>query len=84
MNEEVLGGAKAAPVGSSVFGPDLGVQWVPGVPGWLRLRVGKRPGRKPVVSEAERAAGIAELRRRSNVALVGVDLSELYLPGARA
>jgi hypothetical protein len=57
------------------------VQWVPGVPGWLRLRVGKRPERKPVVSEAQRAAAIAELRRRSNVALVGVGVSELYLPG---
>jgi hypothetical protein len=34
-----------------------------------------------VVSEAQRAAAIAELRRRSNVGLVGVGVSELYLPG---
>jgi hypothetical protein len=80
MQEVRLGGFSAAVAGSA---RRQGVQQVPGVPGWLRLRVGKRPEREGLLRDDQRREAIDGLHRESNIALVGVNVSELYMPGAR-
>lgn len=80
MQEIGMSGLNAAVAGSA---RRRKVPQAPGVRGWLRLRVGRRSAREGLLRDDERGKVISDLHRESNIALLGVNVSELYLPCAQ-